>query len=438
MRNFCPLATGLKKFNRNFSLRSGIIISFILFFIACAKDPDNLGRDLLPSSDDINVKVDSTTLISAYTITGKQILSSANELYILGSLKDSIFGYGSASLLTQFHPAILMSADSARTVDSLILFISPAGNYGDTLSQMTMRIFELNQPLQLDTNYFSNINPAEYYTPAAELASGTFTPNDTLIRIKITNTDFLNKFEATPDSVFKDLSDFRDRFYGLYISVDQVTEKGGYSYLNMSSLDSRLTMYYNGDTLSHSYEMAFTTLAAKANVFTHDYTGFPVSGTLDSPDSKDTVMYVEGLAGTSSRISFPELEDWKLKGLITINKAELILPVDTLLYPSLSKNNFPPKLLLFSLGEDESYEYLYDYRIDQSGTYYDGNYDNTKNAYVFNIALHLQSYLSGKIENSDMILVSRKSNSAANRVILKSPTAKKSPMKLKVIYTELF
>jgi hypothetical protein len=435
---FCTRNTGRKKIIRRFKFSFGIIFSLFFIINGCAKDPDTLGRDLLPSSDDIVVKTDSSTLISSYTITGKRILSSANELYILGSMNDSIFGNTTAGILTQFHPKLLASADSIRTVDSLILYLSPTGKYGDSLSAMTLRVFELNQKMVYDTNYFSDINPSEYYNSSSELANGSFTAGDSIIRLKISDPDFISKFETMPDSVFKDYDDFSEHFYGLYLSVDQVTEKGGFAYLNMSSLDSRLTMFYNGDTLSYGYEMGFTSIVAKANVFSHNYAGFPVAAYLDSPDAKDTLMFVEGLAGTSGRISFPELDDWKLKGLITINKAELILPVDTMFYPNLSDEDFPPKLLLFSLGVDENYDYLYDYRIDQAGTYYDGSYNEAKNAYVFNIGLHLQSFISGKIENSEMILVSRKSNSAADRVILKGATSLVSPVKLKVIYTELF
>jgi hypothetical protein len=443
MSKFRTCVSGWKKIISRYLLISGVIFSLYIILFACAKDPDNLGRDLLPSSDNINVKIDSATHITSYTISGKKLLSSANEFYALGSMKDSIFGFSTASILTQFHPSLL-STDTIQKVDSLVLYLSPNDTlvgyyYGDTLSQMTLRIFALNQKMSLDTNYYSDIVPSEFCDITSELAHTIFTADDTLIRIKIEDPAFLNKFSAAPDSTFSKLAKFMDQFYGLFLGVDQISDKGGYTYFNMSNIDSRLTMYYNGnDTMSYGYEMAFTsTLAAHANVFTHDYTGFPVAKNLNLPE-QDSLIFIEGLAGTSGRIAFPDLDSWKLKGLIAINKAELILPVDNVLYPYITEDNYPPKLLLFSLGADEGYNYMYDYRIDQAGTYFDGNYNKVLNAYVFNIGLQLQSYISGKIDNSDLILVSRKSNSAANRVILKGAAALSSPIKLKVIYTELF
>jgi len=439
MRMFLNPITGQKKVINRFILSIGIFFSLFLLFNGCAKDPDNIGRDLLPASDDIVIRIDSSTSISSKSITGKRILSSLNELYVLGSLKDSIFGYGTASILTQFHPKVLMSADSLRSVDSLVLYLDPAGRYGDTLSPLTLRVYELNQKMILDTGYYSDMNPAEYYDPLNELGQATFKPGDSLIIVKLSDPGFISRFQALSDTVFKDYGDFMNEFYGLYLSVDKVSENGGYLYFNMSSLDTRLTMYFNGDTTtSKSYEMGFTSIAAKANIFSHDYVGFPVNGILDLPENADSLVYIEGLAGVSGRIRFPDLEEWKQKGLITINKAELILPIDTVIYPQLSTDNFPPRLLLFSLKDDESYDYLYDYLIDQNGNYFNGSIDTILNAYVFNIGLHLQSFIDKKIENSDLVLVSRRSNSTADRVILKGATSEESPMILKVIYTELY
>jgi hypothetical protein len=443
MSIFGNLVAGWKKIVIQYLFISGSAISLFLMLYACAKDPDNLGRNLLPSSDSIYIRIDSSTRITSYTISGKRVLSSANEFYSLGSAKDSIFGFSSASILTQMHP-VWLSNDTILTIDSLVLYLTPndtlAGYYyGDTLSQMTLRIFELNQKMRIDTSYYSDINPAEYYNITSELAHTAFTPDDTLIRVKINDPGILNKFATAPDSTFSKLEKFLDQFYGLFLSVDQVTDKGGYTYFNMSNADSRLTLYYNGnDSLSTGYEMAFTSsLAAHANVFTHDYTGFPVAKNLNLPE-QDTLIFIEGLAGTSGRISFPELGEWRSKGLIAINRAELVLPVDNLMYPSITQENYPPQLMLLSVGAEDAYDFIYDYRIDEAGTYFDGSFDKIQNAYVFNIGLHLQSYISGKIENSDLVIVSRKTNSAANRVILKGATSLNSPVKLKVIYTEPF
>ena len=435
MTKLLAFVTGWEKKMNRYLFISGIIISLLITLYSCIKDPDNIGRDLLPASDNLVVSIDSSTLIGSYTISDNKIPTSQKSYYVLGSQKDSIFGLGSASILTQFHPVLLNSVDSTRTLDSLILFLSSSNHFGDSLSQLKVRVFELNQKLKTDTNYYSDINPAEYYSLSSELADATFSLGDSLIRIKITDPEFINKFETLPDSVFKDLKDFADQFYGFFISVDPVTEQGGYTYLDMPSSYTKLVFYYNGDTISDVYNMGFSTYAAKANVFSHDYAGFPIAVNLDLPGGKDSLMFIDGLAGTSGRIIFPDsLKNLRLKEHIAINRAELIFPIDTLFYPSLSKENYPSKLFLL----DEADNPLYDYEIDKTGGYYGGTYNKTLNAYVFNIGLHLQSFISGKIDNLDLKLISFYSDVKADHVILKGATSVNAPIKLKVIYTEFF
>ncbi len=430
--------TGWNKIIKRYIYISGISVFLIIAIFACKEDADYLGRDLLPSTDSILVNVDFSTKISSFSATGKRLNTSANTYYVLGNHKDSIFGFGSASVLTQLSPSQLSTPGAGFFLDSLVLSLTSAGFYGDSLSQQELRVFELEQPLDNDTSY-SDLNPYEYGSFSSELASVTYNVGDTLIRVKITNPGFLNKFRTVPDSVFQDVADFINTFDGLFLRVDPVIEKGGFVYLDMQDLSTKLDLYYNGDTASKVYSMNLSYYSSKANVFSHDYSGFPIADKLNAPAGTDSLIYIEGLAGASGRISFPELSDWKDKGgLISINKAELILPVDTIYYPSLAKENFPSSLFLYELTNDGEYKSLYDYKVDQAGTYFGGSYDNIKKAYVFNIGLHLQSYISGKVDSPDLEIISRQSNSSANRVILKGASSLNSPVKLKVIYTKLF
>ncbi|MCB9012668.1 MAG: DUF4270 family protein [Bacteroidales bacterium] len=428
---------GRTNINIGFIFTSTLIFLFILLSNSCKKDADFLGRNLLPSSDNLNLVVDSSTLVRAYTSTGVRRPTSTNDLYLLGSLKDSVFGTSSASILTQFYPLVLKSVDSTRTVDSLVIYLASAGYYGDSASQMNLKIYELNEKLRLDTTYFSDLNPADYSDMATEIASTSYVVGDTLVHFSVTDPDFIAKFATLPDSVFQDVVDFQNEFKGLYIRVDPVSQKGGFSYFDMTLFrSSGMVLYANGDSVG--YEMAFSSFAAKANAFTHDYSGSPVSVNLDKPEAGDSLIFLEGLAGTNSIISFPELEKWKEKGNISINKAELIIPVDSLEYPGLTRDNYPPILSLFTLDDDSSYHFMYDYRVDLTGKYFDGTFDGAIYSYVFNIGLHLQSYLRGDIENSRLLLLPTATNTSANRVIVRNGNVSSKPMKLKVVYTELY
>ena len=108
---------------------------------------------------------------------------------------------------------------------------------------------------------------------------------------------------------------------------------------------------------------------------------------------------------------------------------------DTLLTKE-NKINYPSQLLLFTYNENDVFDYLHDSRIDASGSYFGGFYDFEEDAYVFNIGMHLQSYISGEIDNLNMILVSKDNATTAERVILNSAHAKERKMELKITYTK--
>ena len=441
---------GYKKKITRFFFISGIICSLFFIAIACAKEPDNLGRNILPSSDSIRVKFDTLTQVTTSTIEGRKIRTSLNTYFALGSMKDSIFGLSTASIMAQYFP-LWPSTDTIISIDSLVLILAPCDSliddgylFGDTLSEMTLRIYELNDSITGDTSYYSDINTDEYYDLSKELGNATFTAKDTLIRVKIGDPDFINKFLTSPDTTFKDLDLFAERFYGLLMKVDPVTDKGGYTYLNLTNEATALKLYVKGIDTSYVYPMSFSNLytpfyVAHVNALYHDYNGFRAGQYWDMQD-KDSLIFIDGFAGTNGKIIFPSLEEWRVKGPIAINKAELILPVDNILYPSLAEGHYPPKLVLVSVGENGVFEAVYDDLVDNISTkpYFKGQYDKALNAYIFNVGLHLQSYVSGKIENTELVLISEFKNPIANHVILKGGTSDTSPVKLKVTYTELF
>jgi len=97
-------------------------------------------------------------------------------------------------ILTQFHPSYL-TTDSIEKIDSLVLYLAPNDTIdhifiGDSASQMTLRIYELNQKLIIDSTYYSDLDPSEYYDNAAELPLAPFHLTTPLIRVRITDLIF--------------------------------------------------------------------------------------------------------------------------------------------------------------------------------------------------------------------------------------------------------
>ena len=98
-------------------------------------------------------------------IKSDSILTSLNSnasTALLGSYIDPEFGMSKASFVTQLRLSSNNQEFGNVTVDSAILSFRLAGAYGkagiDTfkLTAQTMRVYELQEDLEVDSNYYSN------------------------------------------------------------------------------------------------------------------------------------------------------------------------------------------------------------------------------------------------------------------------------------------
>ena len=414
-----------------------VATSLIFIISSCTEDPTFLGRNLLPPSDDMRTLYMDSTQIRSYSEEGQPILTASNSTLLLGSLHDSIFGFSKADLMAKFDVSP-RNIEAGFSIDSMVLELSILKHFGDT-SLQTVRVYALTDTLLYDSAYRSNTLPTGKYDPV-EIAVSQVKPNDTLARFNIMSDAFIQKFEAVDDSVFSDGEDFSNFFLGFYITTDDVEEEGSIIYLDIFNEETRFLMYYQDDDTSGTKQlfMGMNEYSARVNTFYHDYAGSRVESSFSSSATQDTLAFISSMAGVCTKLYFPEIESWLDKKPVAINKAELILPVEDTLLTGYVKDDFPLKLLLFSYDEDEYYYYTYDYRVDNtsSKTFYDGNFDQTEYAYVFNLGVHLQSYIQGDIDNLNLVLISSLSQASATRAVLKGPAAKGRKMQLRITYTE--
>ncbi|MFW5645628.1 MAG: DUF4270 family protein [Bacteroidota bacterium] len=440
----------LKGIGKTFSkilITTGI---FSLFFISCEEDPTPLGRDILPSTDDINTKYTDTIPIETNVIEGLPRLTSTRSRLILGSLNDPNFGSSKADFMTKFAVADTAVPEMIE-FDSLILRFNVQGYYGDSLSQQTLKVYELTDTLKSDEMYYSDKRPDGMYHPV-EIAQGEISPRDSLIRVKIDDPDFLQRFEEVHDSVYADASDFYDFFQGFYITIEEEVEKGAFLYLDLSSTETYMSLYYqeNDTSEAEAIELFIVPSTPRVNSFYHDYESSRVFEYLGSDSPRDTALFIAGMGGVNTRISFPGIEAWLDKQPVAINSAELYIPVEDSIYNDLSEEEYPSMLHLLTF-EDDNRTFLYDYRMDDSNNknYFGGGFNSVEDAFIFNIGAHLQSYIEGDVDHLDLILeanvpyhlISLMPSNAqasidANRVILKGPGARNQKMRLKITYTE--
>ncbi len=439
------------RFN-HFPLRKsiiGIISGVIIFFTACTENPTFLGRDLLPDSDNITIKFDSLTQIKAWTTLGRIEDTRFNSKAMVGSMRDNVFGFTRAQFMAPIQNITYRSLETGREIDSLILILAVDTTFGDAISQ-TVRVFEVTTDLFGDSTYYSDADPTPFYNPV-ELGSATFHPAiDKTIRIPITNQDFLNKFLTADDSIFVDPNDFGDVFKGLFINTDAVTGDGGsIATINIDdgSVATAMRLYFKNDTtravsdsLDAVYTMVFSNTYVKGNFYTHDYAGSLASSGIDNQDAQDTLLFVSGMSGLNTRLSFPGIEKWLDSTNLVINKAELIIPTDTTF---INSGDFPDRLVLATVDKNGKFGLLLDELLDQSTGFdsktkvvFNGYYNYIRqNDYVFNISFQLQSYIDGAIDNMEFVLIADKNYQSPARTILKN--SGNSGIRLRIIYTDL-
>ncbi len=432
------------------------ILALLVFisFSACKKDLEKIGLELQPDQDNLIVRFSDTTTVVAYSVLVDSVNTTGLTNNLLGSIMDPVFGLSTASIYTQFRLSTLAPDFGENPVlDSLVLFLSTAGAYGDTNTQQTIRIFELDEAMVFDTAYYSNY---ELANTGIELANYTYFPKpntkvvvgeDTLSpHISINMSDFsteLGEKILNADSAYLATNtDFVDFFKGLYITVDDVTNNGAIVFYGLTSAISKMKMYYkNDENDSLSYSFITTQYGARFNHYDHNNyldasSAFQYQVLYGGTSLGEKILYLQPLSGVKTIITFPYLQNWLDSGNIFINQAKLwITPAETE-----SEYDLPSTLALIKISEEGEAEFIID-QYEGEG-YFGGYYDSTYCGYNFRISRYIQKLLTDEIETNEFNLLVSGSATKANRIIISGtnpsdPVPYSNRLKLELTYTRI-
>ncbi|MFW5830722.1 MAG: DUF4270 domain-containing protein [Prolixibacteraceae bacterium] len=441
---------------QNTIIKSRLFVWIMLLaaaFTSC-NEPSDLGMELLPSEDKIQVRnLVEKNSISAFTHREDSIRTDEPPQSILGVLDDPVFGRTTVNFATQFRLEFFPDYGENPVADSINLYLYYRQIYGDTVTPQTFKVYELESGLDYDAEYAQDVDLKSMasnellgqvdYTPRVRLDSATADtfyqvitiPLDISLAEKLMNADSMQMIN---NDVFLEF------FKGLYIeSEKQSTDGGAILSLAASSTSnfqgSALAVFYNNeenlnadepDTLLMPY--VITPFSARVNSISHDYTGTPFYEELNSEDTPDSLIYVQATGGLKARVFIEDLSLWRDSANTAINKAELVFQIDTLAsevdkYP-------PPRQLLFTVVGESGEEFLpADYVF--SPNFYGGILNRNDYTYRFNITQHMQQIIEGEAENYGFYLTPAIKSSEANRVILKGSESK-TGIKLIVTYTK--
>lgn len=436
------------KLRKTLSFSASFFTLLLLFigisFNAC-KESDTLGGNLLPSNDQSQFESSAKFNLTTFTVKEDSIKSDDLTSSLLGSYVDPIFGKSTASLITQFISSSNQLNFGVNPVaDSIVLTMTYSGYYGkisklDGLQKI--RIYKLSNNVYRDSGYYSAINPFKYVSESDFISEYTFLPDPTG---KYQTGTPVQKFRL-PLSFGQSFLDnqltinsggFLNFFKGLYfrpMNDFQATGNGAILSFNLISAEtpSKLTLYFHNDASSavQQFDMVINSDCARINFFKHERNGIhAISSQLADSTQGKTQLFVQNMAGLSSKIWFTNLESWKDSMPIAITKAELTVPVETSL---IDIYGIQSRLLLVEKGTDGQYTSIPDFELGDN--YFNGYYDPTSKTFKFNLALYLQEVISGKRTQKGLYLVPTASAIGANRVVLKGSNF----IKLNVTYSKI-
>lgn len=440
-------------------LRCNVLLAVLapaVLIVSCRKPIDEIGLDLLDPADALGVAVVDSTTVVAFPQVEDPLRTSALSRNLLGSYMDREFGLVSAGIVTQLRlPVSNVGAgqdNSGLVADSIVLAFQydPTGYGYGNLDPQVFRVFELDEPLSLDSIYNHDRIPAHLPEDLVRYKGGLIKPaplsaaivgGDTLLpqlRIPLAPSlgqRFLNEWGLP---TLASNTAFQEFFKGLWVVADnsgQLPYQGGIFNLTPITAGSKVTIYYRntltGDTLA--FDLTIDANTQRYTTCTHDRDQLAVNElALALADSArgGTLMYVQGLGGLRTELRFPHLRRYHDAGLRAVAKAELEVNLAGDFYPFYQP---PPSLNVFMRSATGTLQVVPD-QLAGIGAI-GGQYDAANKRYVFNITRYIQGVITGELPDRGLVLVAGAAAVSANRVVLASPTHPEKPMRLRLTFT---
>lgn len=426
-----------------------------IFLFSCKKD-ENLNPSF--ESNTSSAFFTDSVEIHVRTIKEDSILSESTSLALFGAFKDSAFGTSRASFYTQVllpFNGVNVATPGDFSVDSVVLSLVYNGKYSNEATQV-MEVFRLSEGFESEKTYYSNDSLEHEPTPLAQLSfmsnieksDSIIVPKDdgsldTLsvlpqLRIRLNSdlgTEILNQ---SPEGNLANNEVFTDFFKGLYIRpaspLPQNLNEDNILYFALTNSQSKLSIFFteNSTQKKKVLDLPINTTANRFNRYEHFYAGSPVSESLQR-NSDSAYTFVQSMSGVRPVLTFPNIKKrFPSSEKILINKAELILPVKNGSYKDFG---IPKKLIV--LTTDTAGKLIFTKDVNESASYIGGEYDESENAYRFNIARYINALINENKIDRGLTFVINGSAVNAERLILEGPKSTGRKMRMELYYSKI-
>ena len=392
------------------------------FIAASCTDPNTIGLEVQPTSDNIIISETSSFNWQTTQTDSEDSLRTDEALnLILGGIDDSQFGLNNAGFYTQ----ILLTENNTDLgtnpiVDSVVMSYTYSGYYGDLENFTSLDVLILQEDIYKDSVYYSNsyqipLPGGMSYVESFSVSEDVSESPSLTLRL---SDSFGQEILDLQNEGLKDNETFLENFKGISVIA---SAQNTMLYLNPTGSNSFLKIYYhndesNADTLSLDFELGGD--AARINLFNHK--------PLVNLNQEEDKVYIQSMAGYKTKISINNTDSLKsmLEGK-SINKVTMSFDVNE---GSQAEYTAHDKLFLVRVNEEGNNIFLTDFTIEGE-THFGGRLEDDK--YEFNITRYFYQLLNNDIYTNDLYLLPAGAAVNANRTILNKD------IKLTIHYSEL-
>ncbi len=421
-----------------------LLLPVILFSLFSCNENYNLGLNILPNDDNVNINIIDTVQVNLTTEKAFPMISNNPTNLIIGKYNDPVFGISEASFMTQFRETSYPTWGDSAIYDSVSLILPLAFNdyyYGDNKdTHINLSVYKVTDTI--NHIYKTDQNPDEL-TNYELIGQGnaykkyffadTTSEPDTLALILPLNYSFgytmvtnsLDYFENT-------VSYFHNIFKGIYVKNN--SENPGLYRINTNTNKENshfgLVFYYHFAHTSakvRQYCVSLSTSCSRFNMFSHDYTNATFNNELsDSTNtSNNEFAYLQSMAGTVVKFSAPGLLNLDS---IVINKAILI-------FKTVQNDNNKPLNEIWLAGLD-SINTIIKFQDFYSNSYQGALLED--NEYKFNVTRIIQGYINGVYNSNyfDFYLMDLSGASSFERSIITNKN-NSNPPRIVITYSKI-
>ena len=412
-----------------------------LFFLTYCDNSEQIGLGITPPNERFRYQIDSSSRVEMFTLRQDSLTSEKRTSSLLGSMQDPLFGRSDAGILTQLR----LSSNEVNFgdevgLDSVVLLLKYKTAYGDTTTLQHLKVFELTKDLYFDSTYYSNLKKEEYFHDQNPVGEISYLPRPSHDSLTIRLSDVIGyKLLLADTASLSNNSLFLEYFKGLAIMPEPVATGGCLVSFNLSGGKSRMVVYYhNAVEDSLKYEVVINANSTWLNVFDHDYQGSEVQPCINDSTTVSGRVYLQAMSGLRGHLKFRLTDSLLLQAEhgISINKAELILPVDE--DPTEPGFIRPKQLRLFASLEDGTNDFVSDIFLGEE--YFGGRYDAQTGTYSFNIGRHIQELLhptaDRRLVDRGLFVTINDDRITANRVVIKNSN-REDGIRLIITYTRI-